>query len=98
MTEIEQELEDQYNRVEILLLGAAEEAAVAIFFTMIIKIMTITGKVEAGKMELPDILVPMRVETILLEVQDLLRLALIMQKASVEWEHLASTCIMAILM
>lgn len=97
MTEIECGLEDRHNHVEILLLVNAEEAATAIFF-MIIKIMRIVGKISTGKMELPDILLPTRVETILLRVVDLMKPVLIFQKEGVEWEHHASLCIITILM
>lgn len=93
----ERGMADSHNLAEILLLGTAEEAAIVIFFTMISKVMRIAGKVNTGQMD-PDILIPMRVGIILLQIEDLMKLAFIMQREGVEWENHASMCIMTILM
>jgi hypothetical protein len=81
-----------------LLLVNAEEAVFAIFRIMITKVVRIVGRVSTGKIELPDTLLPMKEVTILLRVVDLMKLVQILQMAVVEWEHLASLCMIATLM
>jgi hypothetical protein len=53
-------------------LGTVEEAVIVISFTMITRITRIAGKVDTGKMD-PDILIPVRVGIILLQIDDLMK-------------------------
>jgi hypothetical protein len=77
--------------------GNCREAAIAISFTMITKVMRIAGKVDTGKMD-PDILIPVRVGIILFQIECLIKLVLILQREGVERENHAGMSIMANLM
>jgi hypothetical protein len=78
-------------------LGTVEEAALVISFTMITRVMRKAGKVDTGKMD-PDILIPVRVGIILLQIDDLMKLVLILKWEGVERENHAGMSIMANLM
>lgn len=77
MTEVEAE-ERQLNYVEILLLGDVGEAVIAIFFTRVINIMRITGRVDTGKMGIQNIPLLMLLGTTHQELEDPLRIVLIL--------------------
>jgi hypothetical protein len=73
MTEVEAE-ERLLNYVKILLLGDAGEAIIVIFFTRVINIMRIAGKVDTGKVEIQNTPLPMILGTIHQGLEDLLHL------------------------
>jgi hypothetical protein len=78
-------------------LGTVEEAALVISFTMITRVTRIAGKADTSKMD-PDILIPVRVGIILLQIDDLMKLVLILKREGVQRENHAGMSIMANLM